>query len=126
MATTSPNRSGITVADVHPFEYVAWLEDHQLPADDEDFEWCAVILVLAESEAAAQEWGDVLVLRQCAASKDTFLRSTVEPHVCDLPLVGGTKHPCPNYPALSRPGNEALAMPVVAYGEAASADYIGW
>lgn len=108
------------------FDYDAWLEDHQLPADDEDYEWCCHVIVHAQSAEAAQAWGDVLVKGLAAESQDVFLRSSVEPHVCGLPTVPGTRHPCPNYPALSRPGNERLAMPVVAHGEPASADFIGW
>lgn len=119
-------RGSTTFGHVLPFEYVAWLEDQQLPPDDEDFEWCAVIVVSAESAEAAQTWGDTLVAKFCRSSQDVFLRSSAEPHVCALPAVAGRKHQCPNYPALSRPGNEMLAIPVVAYGEMATAEYIGW
>jgi hypothetical protein len=118
--------AGISLGAVQPFDYDAWLEDHELPPDDEDFEWCCHIIVLAESKQAAHAWGDMLVKQLSAGSPDEFLRSSVEPHVCGLATAPGTKHPCPNYPALSRPGNEMLAMPVVTYGEPATGEFIGW
>ncbi len=109
-----------------PFDYVAWLENSELPPDDEDYEWCAHFVVLADSAQAASAWGDKIVPELCAESHDVFQRSSVEPHVCSMTTVAGNKHPCPNFPALSRPGNELLAMPVVAYGQPATAEYIGW
>jgi hypothetical protein len=109
-----------------PYDYDAWLEDRQLPPDDEDFEWRAHVIVVADDEGAAQAWGDVLVKELCAESADVFLRSSVEPHVCDLTITPGSQHPCPNYPALSRPGNAAAGMPVVEFGERVTAEYIGW
>ena len=109
-----------------PFDYTAWLENTELPPDDEDHEWCAHFIVLADSAEGAAAWGDKIVRDLCAASYDVFLRSSVEPHVCATTSTAGEKHPCPNYPALSRPGNELLAMPVVVDGEPATAEYIGW
>jgi hypothetical protein len=108
------------------FEFVAWLGNTELPVDDEDHEWCAVFVVLADSAELAARWGDTITRGFCSESSDLFLRSSVEPHVCGMAIKEGQKHPCPTYPALSQPGNEALAMPVVVYGEPASAEYIGW
>lgn len=48
------------------------------------------------------------------------------PHVCPMTITAGEKHPCPNFPALSGPGNELLAMPVVAYDAPVTVEYIGW
>ena len=108
------------------FDYVAWLDNTELPADDEDREWCAVFVVIADSAELAAGWGDTMTRSFCSESGDVFLHSSVEPHVCGLAITAGEKHPCPNFPVLSRPGNEELAMPVVAYGDPASAEYIGW
>lgn len=108
------------------FEYVAWLGNHELPAEDEDYEWCAVFIVLADSVEAASAWGDSLTHAWCSESFDVFLRSSAEEHECTMAVVGGQKHPCPNLPALSRAGNERVAIPVVLDGQPAAAEYIGW
>jgi hypothetical protein len=109
-----------------PFDYVASLANPDLPADDEDYEWCAQFIVLADSADAAAAWGDKIAQNFCSASSDVFLRSSVEPHVCSMTITAGDKHPCPNFPALSRAGNKMMAMPVVAYGDPATPEYIGW
>jgi hypothetical protein len=109
---------------VTPFDYHSWQEDHQLAPDDEDFEWTAHILVLADSAEAAQSWGDRLVRDLCSHSRDVFLRSTVEPHVCAASVTPGKMHACPNFPKPS--GGGYFDTPVVVGGEAATAEYIGW
>ncbi|MDQ1749309.1 MAG: hypothetical protein QOE71_365, partial [Pseudonocardiales bacterium] len=78
-----------------PFEYLAWLANNELPPDDEDHEWCAVIIVLADTIDEAQSRGDELIRGFCEDSFDVFLRSSVEPHICSLTPTTGQKHPCP-------------------------------
>ena len=35
------------------FEYVVWFQDPSMPPDDEDFEWPAVFVIVADSSEAA-------------------------------------------------------------------------
>lgn len=81
-------------------------------------------VVLADSPEVAQSWGDVVVQRLCSESRDVFVRSTVEAHVCAAQVSTGTKHACPNFPKSD--GSGYFETPVVVDGQAASADYIGW
>jgi hypothetical protein len=109
---------------VQPFDYVAWLEDPALPTDDEDHEWCAVFIVLADSASRAKAWGDVLTRVHCSESEDVLLHSSVEPHICSEPVVAGEQHPCPNFPVVDGPGLHQL--PAVLDGQLATSDFIGW
>ena len=108
---------------VEGFEYVGWHEDVRLPPNDEDREWSVVFMVLAASSTDAQEWGDEVSRDHAGRSGDVFLHSSVEPHICDGPLMPGTGHPCTNYR-----GTEGTlqALAVIQVGGAAPDDFIGW
>ncbi len=69
------------------FDYVAWLENTELPADDEDHEWCAVFVVIADSAELAAGWGETITRGFCSESSDLFLRSSVEPVVSQMTLL---------------------------------------
>jgi hypothetical protein len=116
-----PIPSFAVAVESHPFEYVVWFRDGRLPADDEDYEWPAVFIVTAESAEQARAWGDHLAQRAASrsAGEDTFLRSSVEPHVCSGAVRDATQHACPNYPT-------AQATPVVRVGAEATDEFIGW
>ncbi len=120
----SASRASTSLRRVKAFDYTSWQEDHQLPPEDEDFEWAAHIIVLADSAESAHSWGDSVVAGLCAESPDVFLRSSVEPHLCADVVTPGVPHACPNFPKPN--GDGFFATPVVQYGEEASASYIGW
>lgn len=105
------------------FEYVGWHEDGSLPPRDEDRQWCVVFVVVAASLEEAQAWGDEVSRTHAVRSGDTFLHSSVEPHVCDGVLVPGKRHPCTNYRDTS---GELAALAVIEHGEPAPDDFIGW
>jgi hypothetical protein len=101
-----------------PFEYVAWIEAPSLPIDDQDREWCAVFIVLADSSTKAVTWGDVLTRAYCVAVNEVFLHSSVEPHICGEPALNGEAHRCPNY--------AGSPIPALLDGVFAADDFIGW
>ena len=85
------------------YEYVAWFQDPSLEKDDEDFEWPAVFVVVAESENDARMWGDTLAKSFSDRTEHVFMRSSVG-------AVDASASP----------------LPVVNFGEAALDDEIGW
>ena len=46
------------------FEYVGWIVDHRLPADDRDAEWPVVLVIEAPSSEAARSYGDALAAQR--------------------------------------------------------------
>ncbi len=85
-------------------QYVVWFRDTLQSPEDQDYEWVACILIAAESEALAQEWGDHLAALYCRRwPHNQFLRSYFDPE--------------PWAPE---------DVPSINYGETASDDVIGW
>jgi hypothetical protein len=88
--------------------YTAWFRDADCDAEDQDHEWCACILITADSDVAAQRWGDYLaegfVKRH---PNEHFIMSKAEPEtqpeVCRL-----------------------AALPRASYGEFILDEEIGW
>lgn len=82
------------------FEYVAWVRDHSLPVEDEDYEWCDVLRITASSAAEAQECGDALAKDSYPpGTSQEFVRSSVEltdarPHP-SAPEVDASRPPAP-------------------------------
>lgn len=60
----------------------------------------------------------------CDQSKDVFLRSSVEPHICSSVITPSAPHACPNFPKAT--GDGFFESPVMSDGEVVSAEYIGW
>ena len=88
--------------------YTAWFCDSSADAKDQDGEWCACILISADSEVAAQEWGDRLAEDYGKRQLDErFLSSKIEPKA-----------------AYEKSNVEAI--PQVCFGEVASDEEIGW
>ena len=89
------------------FEYAAWFRDSTVTPDDEDYEWPAVFVVTAPSAALATEWGDRLATSFSSRREtEKFLWSSVEVEVAN--------------------DGPASKLPVVAYGEDATDEFIGW
>ena len=89
------------------YVYTVWLQDSDLPSDEQDFEFPACFRVTAISEDAALEWGDVLARSFCSRrSEMTFLSSSAE-------LAN-----------LSDP--EVVALPRIEHGRMADDNEIGW
>lgn len=87
--------------------YTADLLNLELVPDDEDYEWSACILVDAESAERAHAWGDHLTKSWCDRSGiDRYVTSSIVPaHEAEGSLE---------------------RVPVVADGDEASDEYIGW
>lgn len=107
-----------------PYDYVSWQVDHQIQFEGEDFEWDAHLIVVAATPEAAEMWGDHLTIRMCALTRNVFLRSTVEPHSCDVAVIPGVHHACPNCPP--PPGGWGFKVPVVLDGVQPTSEFIGW
>lgn len=60
-------------------EYVVWFRDLSLPPDDEDYEWPAVFVVVADDDQAAKAWGDTLALDYVSRTDQILLRSKIVP-----------------------------------------------
>ncbi|MEO8290463.1 MAG: hypothetical protein ABI649_05645 [Gaiellaceae bacterium] len=60
------------------YEYVAWFRDERLPPDDQDYEWPAVFIVVADSAEAALAWGDRLAADYAQALSERFIHSGAE------------------------------------------------
>ncbi len=43
-----------------PWVYVAWIRNHGIPEEDQDYEIPCVIIINAESDLDAKKWGDEL------------------------------------------------------------------
>jgi hypothetical protein len=87
------------------FEYAAWFRDSTVTPDDQDYEWPAMFVVTAPSAALAKEWGDRLATSFSSRREtEEFLWSSVE---------------------VANDG-PASRLPVVAYGEDATDEFIGW
>jgi hypothetical protein len=84
------------------FEYVAWFRNPAFAADDQDYEWPACFAIQGQSPEAALEWGDRLALSYATRASEIFLWSRVEPT------------------------NGDARLPIVAVGEEASDQKIGW
>ena len=66
---------------IRDFQYVAWFRSHTLKPDDQDYEWCACFVVVAEDENAAGQWGDQLARDYSGRSgTEEFLRSHFDSH----------------------------------------------
>jgi hypothetical protein len=90
-------------SDTARYLYTAWFRDTLALPDDEDVEWPACFLVVAENEANAQTWGDHLSTSfSRRRGTEEFLRSSVEP------------------------SEDGGRLPVVKDGEDASDGEIGW
>jgi hypothetical protein len=68
--------------------YAAWFRNPDVPPDDQDYDWVAVIVIKADSPEKAKQWGDHLALRGCAAAncRNQFLWSEVH-EKSDTPIV---------------------------------------
>ena len=62
------------------YEYVVWFRDPTLPADDQDYEWPAVLIDEAPSAEEAKSWGDRLAKGRAVRAGEIYLRSTAEPY----------------------------------------------
>lgn len=89
------------------FAYTVWLRNESLPADDQDYEWPACFVIDASTADAARRWGDRLAERYAATSGERLIGSAVE--AVDTSTL---------------PGLDAL--PVIADGEEAPDEKIGW
>jgi len=75
------------------YEYVVWLRDESLPQDDQDYEWPAAFIVVAESSEAAIRWGDRITAsyaertRQPIISSHVTLASKLDHDTSGLPVV---------------------------------------
>jgi len=93
---------------VDRFEYVGWIVDHRLPAEDIDAEWPVAFVVTAPFAEAARDWGDTLTKARFPPGHTLeFSWSLV------VPITESTT-----------PGIEAMA--IVAYGHLAADEDIGW
>ena len=88
--------------------YTAWFRDHQKRVCDQEFDWPAYLVIEAESERSAREWGDKLALQRLDPSgSEQLLYSSAE--VAD-----------------SWPAGRIAAVPRIQHGEIISATEIGW
>ena len=78
--------------------YTVWLRDSSLPADSQDHEYPACIIIEAPSVNAATEWGDHLARSFCTRRSEMhFLNSQSEPldaAAYDLSRVPRVQHGC--------------------------------
>jgi hypothetical protein len=51
------------------FDYVTWLENTELQTDDQDHEWCAVFVVIADSAELAAGWPTRSACSSCTDSQ---------------------------------------------------------
>jgi hypothetical protein len=59
--------------------YTAWIRNNLLELDEQDYEWPACIIIHANTEQKAMEWGDHLACKHCLdVNSDEFLHSNVE------------------------------------------------
>lgn len=87
------------------FQYVAWLRDHNMSPDDQDYEWCACIFIEANSLNEAMEWGDDLAKSYCKKMAGLeFLRSYIDHEMWE----------------------KAQHVPVITAGQLATDEEIGW
>jgi len=91
--------------------YSVWFSDLPANPDDQDKEWVALLRIRAESDAAAQEWGDHLAkVRVAQDPASTFLWSEVrEP---TDPMYESTR--------------SWDSVPTVEYGEEPSDEDLAW
>ena len=71
--------------DNETFWYTAWFRDTTLQPEEQDYEWCACILIDAPSAILAQGWGDHLA--RCFSERrrtELFLRSQTEDYRAGL------------------------------------------
>ena len=88
------------------FVYTVWFRDPAMEPEDQDYEWCACIRIIAAAAETAQAWGDHLSKRRSQnGHSDIFLKSDVE--VDDMTY-------------------ELDQMPSVTDGDEASDAFIGW
>ena len=88
--------------------YTVWFKDTSLKRDEQDYEWCACIVIEANSAEDGKEWGDKLSKRY-TATNDTneFTKSEVIKFIRE------------DYTDISD-------LPFMKYGQLASDDEIGW
>jgi hypothetical protein len=88
--------------------YTVWFRNNTLQPDEQDYEWPACILIDAESEEKAIEWGNQLANKRLNKIKtEMFLRATAE--------------------AVEDDSKEELqSVPKVKYGIESTDDQIGW
>ena len=90
--------------------YAAWFRDTALLPEDEDSEWVACIAIEADSEQAAQEWGDHLAKAMCGRHPEQeFLSSEVS--AVDDPMYADT---------------DVDGLPHVRCGEDVTDEEVGW
>lgn len=89
------------------FVYTVWLRDTSFPPDDPAYEWPALYIIDGVTAESAKEWGDRLAESYARRAEQVFLSSAVEA-----------------VDASDLPGLETL--PILAEGEEASDDKIGW
>jgi hypothetical protein len=92
--------------------YTAWFRNLLMEPDDQDFEWVAIFVIVANTADAAHAWGDHLA-KSCSSRNpdELFLCSDVK--ALDDPIWSGvTKswHECP----------------LVHFGHEAADEEIGW
>jgi hypothetical protein len=68
--------------------FVAWLRADRLSPDEQDHEYPAVIVIDAESEAAARQWGESLYA-EALATDSTHELIRCEVHSPDDPMYAG-------------------------------------
>jgi hypothetical protein len=108
---SSDDRAPSRLLDPNTWIYVAWFRDLALPPENEDYEWVAVLAILAGAPEEAQAWGDHLARKRAANHPgDEFRWSEV--HRPTDPRYEGT--------------TDWSRTPFVVAGTEASEEAIGW
>jgi hypothetical protein len=93
---------------MNEYIYSAWFRNPILNADDQDHEWVAMIVILADSPDLAQAWGDRLAHDRAKRTREPFIRSYLEP------------------PSDYQQCKDFVDAPRIAVGEEKSDAKIGW
>jgi hypothetical protein len=88
--------------------YTVWFKDNRLEPNEEDYEWCACIVIEANSPEEAVAWGNTLSTMYISShSSNEFLTSNAIRFDKE-----GYKH--------------TEDLPFIRYGQVASDEEIGW
>ncbi len=98
-----PKTSTALPANLDRHVFTVWFSDDSEEIEDEDREWPAVFVIVAESERRAREWGTILAT-DYAERRDLKIIST--------DVVGAT--------------SSSLTLPAVRFGEQPTDELIGW